>query len=112
MELLLTVKGSYSKYEVRSMIDDILLVLDFHLLPQSPYSEGSKWLMDSGYSSLLPSYQSLLNGICSSTSWSVLLINRLQVYWHFIYKYCSRGNSVNLVLLLPRQVHTVFALQV
>lgn len=48
------------------MIMDILSVLDFHLLPPSPYDEGCKLLVQAGYTSLIPTYQSFLNGICSS----------------------------------------------
>lgn len=59
------------------MINEILFHLDFHLFPPSPYSEGYMILENAGYTSIIPGFQSMVNGICGSQFRLIHLMIRL-----------------------------------
>ena len=62
----MVVSDTYTSSDILEMVSEVISVLCFRLLPPSPYELGDELLCQARCESLLLSYRTLLNGVCSS----------------------------------------------
>ena len=63
-EIFQIVADTYSQESVLQMVNEVLSVLDFHLLPPTPYSYGVLRLQESNCINLIPRFYSIVTNIC------------------------------------------------
>ena len=92
---------TYSSSSVIDMIHELLRVLDFHLLPSSPYSLGVSLLEGNRMDSVIPRFYSIVTCICVTGSCGEGVRRRVSVHRDSSFKSLSYLCIASEVFFVP-----------